>query len=310
MAFSWRAFAAGILLTSVSRNIDNLLVGKYQGPEALAFYGLAYRLLLLPVQLLSMTVGGVLFPAFSRKAEDLAAIRSELTRTTRTLAALVLPAMALVAAAAPQLVAILFGEAWEPAVPIVQVLAMVGAVQAIYQPSTMPLVLGLGHAGLNLRYALLTTAVSTAGFVAGLPFGPLGVAVGYAAATAALVPVEWIIRRRLLGMTMSSQARTLVPGFHLAVWVALTYTLVAVSLGRHDVVALAAGTLLAIAVGLGVMRVVHRSQLSELVDLANRVFGRGTQRGGRRRDRKGVVTATRRPHRRRVACGSPKTPSR
>ena len=99
MAFSWRAFAAGLLINSVSRNIDNLLVGKFQGPEALAFYGLAYRLLLLPVQLLSMTVGAVLFPAFSRRAEDLADIRSDLTRATRTLAALVLPAMALVAGA-------------------------------------------------------------------------------------------------------------------------------------------------------------------------------------------------------------------
>ena len=276
MAFSWRAFTAGVLVTSVSRNIDNLLVGKYQGPAALAFYSLAYRLLLLPVQLLSVTVGGVLFPAFSRRADDLEAIRSELTRVTRTLAALVLPAMALVAAAAPQLLAILFGEAWDPAVPIVQVLAMVGAVQAIYQPSTVPVVLGLGHAGLNLRYAVLTTAVSTAGIVAGLPFGPLGVAVGYAAATVALVPVEWFIRRRVLRMTMRSQARILVPGLHVAVWVALTYTAVAASVGDHDFAALAAGTLLAAAVGLGVMRVVHRSQLGELVELANRVFRPGT----------------------------------
>jgi O-antigen/teichoic acid export membrane protein len=65
-AFSWRAFAAGLLINSVSRNIDNLLVGKFQGPTALAYYGLAYRSLLLPVQLLSVTIGGVLFPVFSR----------------------------------------------------------------------------------------------------------------------------------------------------------------------------------------------------------------------------------------------------
>jgi PST family polysaccharide transporter len=278
MAFSWRAFAAGLLVTSVSRNIDNLLVGKFQGPEPLAFYSLAYRLMLLPIQLLTMTVGEVLFPAFSRKAEDLAAIRSELTLATRTLAALVLPAMALVAAAAPQLVAILFGAAWEPAVPIIQVLAMVGAVQAIYQPSTIPVVLGLGHAGLNLRYALLTTALSTAGIVAGLPFGPVGVAVGYAAATAAIVPVEWIIRRRLLQMTLRSQAHALLPGFHVALWVGVTYTLVAVNLGGYDVAALAAGTLLSIAVALGVMRLVHRPQLTELVQLGNRMLGRGTPR--------------------------------
>jgi O-antigen/teichoic acid export membrane protein len=276
MAFSWRAFTAGVIF-SVSRNIDNLLVGKFQGPEALAFYGLAYRLLLLPVQLLSLTVGGVLFPAFSRRAEDLAHIRSELTRATRTLAALVLPAMALVAAAAPQLVTILFGDAWEPAVPIVQVLAMAGAVQAIYHPSTTPLVLGLGHAGLNLRYAVLTTIVSTVGIVAGVPFGPLGVAVGYAIATALLVPVEWIIRRRLLGIPLREQARTLVPGAHVALWVAATYLLVGVAIAGHDLIVLGLGTLLAAGVGLAVMRVAHAAQLSELLRLVSRVLGRGAE---------------------------------
>jgi PST family polysaccharide transporter len=275
--FSGQAFAAGVLINSISRNIDNLLVGKFQGPEALAFYGLAYRLLLLPVQLLTVTVGGVLFPAFSRHAHDAFAIRSQMTRATRTLAALVLPGMALVAAAAPQLVLTLFGPDWEPAIPIVQVLAMAGAVQAIYQPSTTPLVLGLGHAGLNLRYALLTTALSTAGIVAGLPFGPLAVAVGYACAVAALVPVEWIIRRRLLALSLRTQVRSLVPGAHVAAWVAGTYTLVAVSIEGPEIVVLACGSLLALATGLGVMRAVHRSQFSELVLLSNRVFGRATR---------------------------------
>ena len=154
---------------------------------------------------------------------------------------------------------------------------MAGAVQAIYQPSTTPLVLGLGHAALNLRYALLTTTVSTAGIVAGLPFGPLGVAVGYACAVAALVPVEWIIRRRLLGLALSTQVRNLVPGFHVAAWVAGTYTLVAVSIEGHNLVVLACGSLLALATGLGVMRAVHRSQLSEVVLLTNRIIGRSTQ---------------------------------
>jgi O-antigen/teichoic acid export membrane protein len=275
--FSGQAFAAGVLINSISRNIDNLLVGKFQGPEALAFYGLAYRLLLLPVQFLTVAVGGVLFPAFSRYAHDPLAIRSQMTRATRTLAALVLPGMALVAAAAPQLVLTLFGPDWDPAIPIVQVLAMAGAVQAIYQPSTTPLVLGLGHAALNLRYALLTTAVSTVGIVAGLPFGPLGVAVGYACAVAALVPVEWIIRRRLLALPLRTQARSLLPGVHVAAWVAGAYTLVAVSIDGHDLIVVTCGALLAIATGLGVMRLVHRSQFNELVLLSNRMMGRPKQ---------------------------------
>ena len=96
VGFSGRAFAAGLLINSVSRNIDSLLIGRYLGPEPLAFYGLANRLLLLPVRLVSTTIGGVLFPAFSRLAGDLATLRTELARATRVIAVLALPAMALV----------------------------------------------------------------------------------------------------------------------------------------------------------------------------------------------------------------------
>lgn len=274
-AFSGRAFAAGLLINSVSRNIDNLLVGRFQGPQALAFYGLAYRLLMLPVQLAGSTVGTVLFPAFARLADDLGALAAEMARAIRALAALSLPAMALVAAAAPQLVAVIFGPEWEPAIPIVQVLAIAGALQAIYQPSTAPLMLGLGHARLNLWYAWLTTVVATAGIVAGLPFGPFGVAVGYTAATGLLLPVEWLIRRHLLGSTLRSQIMSLLPATHVAIWVAVVYLLTAAAIPGHELAVLILGTVLAGCTGAAVLRLAHRPLLAELIHMVGRVVGRG-----------------------------------
>jgi PST family polysaccharide transporter len=272
--FSWRAFAAGLLINSVSRNIDNVLVGRFQGPEQLAFYGLAYRLLLLPVQLASTMIGNVLFPAFSRLADNLAALRAETERATRALATLVLPAMALVAAAAPQIVVLVFGHQWEPAVPIIQVLAMAGAFQAIYSPSTVSLVLGLGHAVLNLRLAWLTTIVSTVAIVAGLPFGAIGVATGYTVATFLLVPVEWLIRRRLVDMSLRSQVATLAPGVHVSIWMAAAYLLVARGFGGHHLLGLALGVPAAAAVGLAVLRLAHRALLAELIHMGGRLMGR------------------------------------
>jgi O-antigen/teichoic acid export membrane protein len=272
--FSWRAFAAGVLINSVSRNIDNILVGRFRGPQQLAFYGLAYRLLLLPVQLASTTIGAVLFPAFSRLAGNVDALRTEMARATRALATLALPGMALVAVSAPQVVLLLFGPQWAPAVPIVQVLAMVGALQAIYQPSTTPLVLGLGHAGLNLRLAWLTTLVATAGIVAGLPFGALGVAIGYSVATCLLLPVEWVIRRRMLGMTVRHQLATLIPGLHVAIWVAATYLLVALAITEHDLIVLALGVPAALGAGTAALRLFHRAQLTELIQVSGRLVGR------------------------------------
>ena len=276
--FSGRAFAAGLLINSVSRNIDSLLIGRFLGPEPLAFYGLANRLLLLPVRLVSTTIGGVLFPAFSRLAGDLGTLRTEVARATRVIAVLALPAMALISAAAPELVHVLFGQEWLPAVPIVQVLALTGAVQTIYQPTTAPLILGLGHARLNLRYAWLITVVSTVGIVGGLPFGAFGVAVGYTIATGLLIPVEWLIRRRLLGITLRGQAAMLWPGVHVASWTAAVYLLIAIIVPGHELAVLMLGAPVAVLVGVGVLRVAHRAQLAELVYLGYRLTGRNGRR--------------------------------
>jgi PST family polysaccharide transporter len=278
--FSGRSFAAGLLVTSISRNIDNLLVGRFQGPEALAFYGLAYRLLLLPVQLLSYTIGAVLFPSFSRYARDLDAARALLARSTRGLGVVSIPSMALVAAAAPQVVPLLFGPAWAPAVPIVQVLAMTGALQAIYYSTSTPVILGLGRADLNLRLAIATTVVSVVGIVAGLPFGPLGVGVGYSVATAVLVPVEWLIRRRLLDVSLRAQAATLLPGLHAGVWTAAGYFAVELGLDGNALVTLAVGVPAALIAGAAALRVAHRALFFELLDSLARVAGgRGRAEG-------------------------------
>jgi O-antigen/teichoic acid export membrane protein len=277
-SFSWRVFVASALINSVSRNIDNLLIGRFQGAEALAFYSLAYRLLLLPVQLATSAVTTVFLPLFSRLADNVAVLSTEMTRATRTLAALSLPAMALVAAAAPQLVSQIFGSEWSPAIPIVQVLAIVGAVQAIYHPTTAPLVVGVGRATLVVRYAWLITTIACVGIVAGLPFGPLGVAFGYAAATGLLLPVEWLIRRHLLGITIRSQIASLLPGCHVALWVVAAYLLVAVLIPGNEAVVLGVGVLVASACGAAVLRLTHRALSSELLHMTNQIIGRESPR--------------------------------
>jgi len=45
-----------------ARNADNLLVGKYLGAVALGFYGLAYNIMLFPLQAVGQTLGVFCFP--------------------------------------------------------------------------------------------------------------------------------------------------------------------------------------------------------------------------------------------------------
>ena len=51
----------------------------------------------------------------------------------------------------------------------------------------------------------------------------------------------------------------------------------AVAFAGHDLIVLGLGALVAVGVGLAVMRVAHPSQLSELLRLVNRVLGRGAE---------------------------------
>ena len=272
LPFALRAFSAGLLGNAIARNIDNLLIGRFQGAQALAFYGLAYRMLLMPISLATVTVGSVLFPRFSQLDPGDPALEAESMKATRSLALLAFPIMALVAAAAPQLVILCFGEAWRPAVPIIQVLAFAGAVQTVYLPTTTALVLGVGRATLNLRYAWLSSILMVAGIVAGLPFGPLGVAIGYSTATALTIPVQWYIRTLILGTPARSQLGQLLPAIHVALWAAATYWLVAFTVPAPDAAILALGMLAAAATGYLVLRMFHKPLLQETTRMALRIL--------------------------------------
>ncbi len=275
-AFSWRASATGVLLNSVATNVDNVLIGWRWGPVALANYALAYRLLMLPVSLATASVGPVLLSGFSRMTSDTAAAGIQMTRTIRGLAILFVPAMALVAVAAPQWIAIFFGPEWRFAVPIIQVMTLAGAVQAVYKCSTASLLLGFGKATFALRYALLVTIVTTLGILAGLPFGGFGVAVGLSTATSLLLPIEWIIRKWVLDIPVPAQIMSLVPAVHAGAW------MVAVYLGVTRVVPiggaglLVVGATISVAAGVIVVRLCHRTLYDELSQIGRRLGGRAT----------------------------------
>lgn len=275
--FSWRASATGVLLNSVATNVDNVLIGWRWGPIALANYALAYRLLMLPVSLATASVGPVLLSGFSRMTSDTAGAGIQMTRTIRALAILFVPAMALVAVAAPQWIAIFFGPQWRSAVPIIQVMTLAGAVQAVYKCSTASLLLGFGRATFALRYALLVTAVTTVGILAGLPFGVFGVAVGLSTATGLLLPIEWIIRKRVLHMPVRAQILSLVPAVHAGAWMVAVYLATARFVPSEGIGVLVVGAALSVAAGVLVVRLCHRTLYDELSEIGRRLGGRATE---------------------------------
>lgn len=259
-------------LAYASRNADNILVGHYLGVTSLSYYAMAYRVLVVPVQLIGQTVNRVVFPTFSRFADDRDRVARNLIRAVSMLAMVAVPPMVFAAVAAPQLVEVVLGEAWGPAAPILTVLAIAGARETVFYV-TGSLMKALGAARLNLRYELLATLVQVGGIVVGLRYGVLGVAIGYTVAGFVLSPILLAIQRRLTGATLRQQLGAVAPALSGSALAAAAYLGLRL-LDWSAAVTLAAGLAAFAVVFVSTVWVLHRRAARETLAFGAEVLGR------------------------------------
>lgn len=271
LAFSMSVFFTDFL-AYFSRNVDNILVGRFLGVVPLSLYSMAYRIMVVPVQLVGQTVNRIMFPAFSRAAGDPAVVAGHLARAMQILAMSVVPLMAFVACAAAALVHLVLGDAWLPAAPLVSVLAIGGARETIFY-ITPSLMKGLGKGKLIIRYEVTAALVQVGGIVIGLQFGLFWVAFGLVAAGFLLTPVLLLLQSRLSGFTVRRQLGVVWPAVHAALWASAAY--LALGLLQLPAPAMLALGLVAFAlVHAGVLFLFHRRQLSLFFSQARTLFAR------------------------------------
>lgn len=167
--------AAADLLGYVSRNADNVLVGRFGGAAALGYYSRAYALLLLPLQQVNQPVNVVAIPTLSRLLDQPSRYRAYYQAAVFTVSLLALPLVVLMALLADVFVTGLMGPTWNGVVPIFQVLAVAGFAQAV-SSTAIWLWVSQGRADRMLKLSMITRPLTVASFFAGLPWGPLGVA--------------------------------------------------------------------------------------------------------------------------------------
>jgi PST family polysaccharide transporter len=207
-AFGSRVMGAD-LVNYVSDNGDKFLIARFLGATPLALYGLAYRVIVLPMQLLTQS-GRVILPTFSRLQDDRERLGRALLKASETLAFAVCPAMTITILCAPIAVPLVFGDAWSPAVVPVQLLAAT-TIQFVLAALTGSLVLAVGRADWELRWSLVTMVVAIAFFAVGLHWGIVGVAASYLILGLVLNPVRFLIIQRLVPITARGYLRAVAP---------------------------------------------------------------------------------------------------
>lgn len=207
LTFGGHVMAANII-DAVYTRLYSVFVGKLYNASDLGFYTRAQTTQQLPTSLLANMLNRVALPTFSRTSDDPAALARALAKTSRLLMFVNLPLMAGLAVTARPLVEGLFGRNWLPAVPLLQVLCIVGALWPL-QILNVSALLAQGHSRLLLRIELVKKGFGVLALVLASPFGLLVIAWSQVVAACMAFFVNSHYSGRLLGFGAWAQIRVL-----------------------------------------------------------------------------------------------------
>jgi len=191
--FSFSFYVAGAgAINFFSANIDYAVIGKRLGKAALGTYTLAYETMTFPLTRIAALFAQVMFPAFATIQDDLAEMRETYLKISRALALISFPILAWVAVVAPELIGLLYGDKWLPAVPALRVLSIAGALKAV---GTLVGIIfkARGKPAVELYWNIVWSIAVTGAVLVGVRWGAVGVA---ASISAICVPgvlfTEWL----------------------------------------------------------------------------------------------------------------------
>jgi PST family polysaccharide transporter len=169
-----------------ARNADNLLIGIWWGAEPLGVYSRAYAVMVAPVLQGVNGVAAVAMPTLSRLRDTAEGYRRYFSAALALVALVTIPVFLSLFLCSGEIVAVLLGPRWEQVGLILRVLGLAALFQPILSTCGWNYICCANTRRLR-RWGLWSAGVTVSAFVLGLPWGPMGVAVGYAVAMNVLV---------------------------------------------------------------------------------------------------------------------------
>jgi O-antigen/teichoic acid export membrane protein len=211
-------FGGGFTLARIfgylASQADKLVVGRWLGAEALGLYALSSQFMTTPAVIFGQILDRVLFPTMALVQQEPARLARGYRSGIAACALFILPASAVVAIVAPELVLVVLGPQWKGMVVPFQILAF----GMLFRTSSKLSDSGVRATGAVYarawRQAIFTVAV-VVGSLAGLPWGLGGVALGGVAALLTNFLLMAQLSLRLTGMRWSEFFVAHLPGLAL-----------------------------------------------------------------------------------------------
>jgi PST family polysaccharide transporter len=176
------------LVNYFSRNMDNILIGRFLGSVPLGFYSKAYALMMLPIRQLRAPLMNVGLPAMSRLQDQSKRYANYYYRLVALLSFFAGPLILFGGAFSHPVVDIVLGPGWAKTATVFAWLAPAAAIQAVAGTNGMVL-LSYGLGKQYLQVGIMTAAVTVTSFAVGIRWGITGVAAAYTIANIITLPI-------------------------------------------------------------------------------------------------------------------------
>ncbi len=173
--------AGSSIVRYISEHADKILIGKFVGSSALGLYSKAYGLLMLPTNQLQTPLFSVGLPGLCRLQDNPERLRNYYLKMLQLLAFFIVPMALFLGGVAYEVIMLVLGPQWEPAVSVYRILSLVAVVQPLRDTDKMVMI-AKGNANRYLKLNLLSSVVLVSSFIVGLPWGIHGVAISYTVA--------------------------------------------------------------------------------------------------------------------------------
>jgi O-antigen/teichoic acid export membrane protein len=171
---------AGDFIFAVARGSDNLLIGRAYGPASIGLYSRATALLMRPLEQFLAPINAVFVPALSRLQSQPERYRFTFLRLYEVIALIGCFFTGLILALSHPLTIVLLGPKWEKAAAIFGAFTIAALCFPLANASSW-LFTSQGRGRDMLLTQSINACVTVLSFFAGLPFGPLGVAIAFSA---------------------------------------------------------------------------------------------------------------------------------
>jgi O-antigen/teichoic acid export membrane protein len=171
----------------------DFVIGRVVGTRGLGLFNVSLELAVIPSSELAAPLNRAIFPGYAKHAGDLRALGQGMLEVVGMVSTFAIPAGVGLMVTADRAVPLLFGDAWNEAIPLVPVLALYGIITAVGS-NTGYLFYALGRPRTVWNVAVLQLmALLPALYVGVTQAGVLGAAWAYVVAAGVVIPVSYAI---------------------------------------------------------------------------------------------------------------------